>query len=42
MKRFLMKLKLYWKSFLLTFQIKSEKDKLLKKGKEKNVKKEEK
>lgn len=42
-KRFFMKLKLSWKSFLLTFQIESEKEKALKKGVNKdNAKKEEK
>ena len=42
MKRFFMKLKLSWRSFLLTFQIESEKDKMLRKEKEKNVEKEKK
>lgn len=39
-KRFFMKLKLSWKSFLLTFQIESEKEKALKKGVKENAKKE--
>lgn len=39
-KRFFMKLKLSWKSFLLTFQIESEKEKALKKGARENAKKE--
>lgn len=33
-----MKLKLSWKSFLLTFQIESEKEKALKKGVKENAK----
>lgn len=41
-KRFFMKLKLSWKSFLLTFQIESEKQRLLRKEKKDNAKKEEK
>lgn len=41
-KRFFMKLKLSWKSFLLTFQIESEKEKLLKKGVKVNAKEEKK
>lgn len=39
-KRFFMKLKLSWKSFLLTFQLESEKQKALKKGVKENAKKE--
>lgn len=42
MKRFFMKLKLSWKSFLLTFRIESEKYKTLRKEKEKNAEKEKK